>query len=101
MRATGDKIQADIETKLLIDEVREKFDIYHIAVDDHETSYRNYQDWSDEDSKWKNLLGEGYFVATLDSLAPTIVNIIKDRANSSFVYATPNITTNEDNEVTW
>lgn len=101
MRATGDKIQADIETKLLIDEVREKFDIYHIAVDDHETSYRSYQDWSDEDSKWKNLLGEGYFVATLDSLASTIVNIIKDRASASFAYATPNITTNEDNEVTW
>lgn len=100
-KVTGDKIQADIETKLLIDEVREKFDIYHIAVNDFETAYRAYQNTSDVDSKWKNLLGEGYFVATLDSLAPTIVNIIKDRASTSFSYPTLNITTNENNEVTW
>lgn len=100
-KVTGDKIQADIETKLLIDEVREKFDIYHIAVNDFETSYCVYRDRLDEDNKWKELLGEGYFVATLDSLAPTIVNIIKDRASTSFSYPTLNITTNENNEVTW
>lgn len=100
-RVTGDNIQADIETKDLINEVREKFDIYHIAVDNRETSYRFYQDRSDEDSQWKVLLDEGYFVATLDNLAATIVNIIKNRINSSFSYATPNINVNENNEVTW
>lgn len=89
---TGDKLQDDIETTELLKEVKEKYDVYHIAVNDSETSYKMYQSWYDEDSKWRELLGENYYVATLNDLATVIVNIIKNRETS---------TTNSGNEVTW
>lgn len=89
---TGDKVQDDIETTELLKEVKEKYDVYHIAVNDSETSYKMYQSWYDEDSKWRELLGENYYVATLNDLATVIVNIIKNRETS---------TINSGNEVTW
>lgn len=89
---TGDKLQDDIETTELLKEVKEKYDVYHIAVNDSETSYKMYQSWYDEDSKWRELLGENYYVATLNDLATVIVNIIKNRETS---------TVNSGNEVTW
>ena len=89
---TGDKVQDDIETTELLKEVKEKYDVYHIAVNDSETSYKMYQSWYDEDSKWRELLGANYCVATLNDLATVIVNIIKDRETS---------TVNLENEVTW
>ncbi len=89
---TGDKLQDDIETTELLKEVKEKYDVYHIAVNDSETSYKMYQSWYDEDSKWRELLGENYYVATLNDLATVIVNIIKNRETS---------TINSGNEVTW
>ena len=98
----GDNVEADVETSALLEEVNEKYDVYHIAVKDSETSYTWYNDNYDEDKRWRELLGEKYFVATLDSLANTIVNIIKDRAAESIpVFATPALTTNENDEVTW
>lgn len=89
---TGDKVQDDIETTELLKEVKEKYDVYHIAVNDSETSYKMYQSWYDEDSKWRELLGSNYYVATLNDLATVIVNIIKDREIS---------TVNLGNEITW
>lgn len=89
---TGDKLQDDIETTELLKEVKEKYDVYHIAVNDSETSYKMYQSWYDEDSKWRELLGANYYVATLNDLATVIVNIIKNRETSIV---------NSGNEVTW
>ena len=81
-RVTGDKLQDDINTPDLLQEVKEKFNVYHISVKDRETSYTMYQNWYDEDSKWKELLGNNYYVASLDELAAVIVNIIKDNTLS-------------------
>lgn len=89
---TGDKLQDDIETTELLKEVKEKYDVYHISVNDSETSYKMYQNWYDEDSKWRELLGTNYYVATLNDLATVIVNIIKNREIS---------TVNSGNEITW
>ena len=81
-RVTGDKLQDDINTPDLLQEVKEKFNVYHISVKDRETSYTMYQNWYDEDSKWKELLGNNYYVASLDELAAVIVNIIKENTLS-------------------
>ena len=53
------------------------------------------------DKAWSELLGEDhYFVATLDNLANTIVNIVKNHATETISGA--GIQTTEDgNEVTW
>lgn len=91
-RVTGDKLQDDINTPDLLQEVKEKFNVYHISVKDRETSYTMYQEWYDEDSKWKELLGNNYYVASLDELAAVIVNIIKDNTLSI---------TNSVEEVSW
>lgn len=91
-RVTGDKLQDDINTPDLLQEVKEKFNVYHISVKDRETSYTMYQNWYDEDSKWKELLGNNYYVASLDELAAVIVNIIKDNTLSI---------TNSAEEVSW
>lgn len=91
-RVTGDKLQDDINTPDLLQEVKEKFNVYHISVKDRETSYTMYQEWYDEDSKWKELLGNNYYVASLDELATVIVNIIKDNTFSI---------TNSVEEVSW
>ena len=100
-RCVGDNTEG-VETEVLLEEVRQKYDVFHIAVDDRETSYRWYNNNYDEDKRWQELLGGNYFVATLDNLANTIVSIIKDRAaQPSFVMSSPTLTTNEKDEVTW
>lgn len=82
---TDDKVQDNIETKDLIDEVKEKYNIYHISVKDNSSSY----DWNNHngvlDKAWKELLGDHYSVATLNNLAKTITEIIKSNADSPIV----------------
>lgn len=82
-------LQGDIETTDLLNEAREKFNLYHISVNDSNSSYsRNNKD-DKLDIAWKDLLGDGnYYIANLDNLASTIVNIIREH-HSGF------------NEVTW
>ena len=85
INVTGDKVQDSIETKDLIDEVKEKYNIYHISVKDNSSSY----DWNNHngvlDKAWKDLLGDHYSVATLNNLAKTITKIIKSNADNSIV----------------
>ena len=103
--ATGDKLQSDIETKSLYQEVIKKYDIYHIAVNDISSSYTYHQSHYDIDDQWRDLLGDNYYVATLDNLASTIIDIIKNRENSfmptSAISSAPNFSVNENNEVVW
>lgn len=72
---TGDNLQSDIETKDLYEEVKEKFNVYHISIDDPSSSY-DYHKRLGLDEKWKELLGDNYYVATLDNLGKTITDII-------------------------
>ena len=103
-RATGDKLQGDVETKDLYSETIDKYDIYHIAVDDKSSSYDYHQKYYDIDKQWTNLLGDHYMVSTLDNLAQTIIEIIKNRdvwGNTTPIVSTPGLTVNENDEVTW
>ena len=85
INVTGDKVQDSIETKDLIDEVKEKYNIYHISVKDNNSSY----DWNNQDGvldkAWRDLLGDHYSVATLNNLAKTITEIIKSNSDNSIV----------------
>lgn len=79
---TGDNLEADVETKELYELASEKFDIYHIAVDDRSTSYSTYA------SRIENTFGQiilcgRYKVSNMDSLASTIVKCIDDSIGSN------------------
>lgn len=76
-RTVGDKVQGDIETKDLLPQALEKFDIYHISVDDRASSYQWNNERRNLDGKWTELLGEEHYkVCNLNNLAKTITNII-------------------------
>lgn len=91
---TGDKNQANIETKDLLPAVREKFDVYHISVNDPNNSYNFNNRINNLDEAWVKLLGKDYyFIATLNDLGKIISDIIINRETTTF--ATP------INEVSW
>ena len=75
IEATGDNIQADVETKDLYQEVIKKYDVYHLAVNDQATSYRMYADRIE--STFGKYLDKNHLrVVNLDSIAGSIVDII-------------------------
>jgi len=76
----GDNIEADVKTNELYDLAKDKFNIFHIAIDDHETSWENHKRFYKAEDKWRQLLGNNFHISTLDGLASTIVNIIEDCA---------------------
>ena len=74
----GDKLQGDVDTNDLYREVTEKFDVYHISVDDSDSSYHYHK--IDADATWKKVIGDNYKVSTLQKLAKTISDIIVNSA---------------------
>ena len=72
VEATGDKLQADIETKDLYEEASKKFNIYHLDVqhgrrwdeDEIETSFKKY------------LKNDHFRRVSMDSIANEIVDIV-------------------------
>ena len=85
----GDTIQGDIETNDLYKEVCEKYEVYHISVNDTRSSYRWNNQQDAVDKSWINVIGETHYrVSTLEDLADTIISIIFEHAttqNNSFI----------------
>lgn len=78
---TGDRLQADVETSELYNSVIEKFDVYHLAVNDRATSYRSYRDRIA--STWGKYLDDDHLkVVTLDNISQTIVDIVTASSNN-------------------
>ena len=93
---TGDKLQGDVETKELYNEVIKKYDVYHLAVDDKETSYIFYKSVI-TDTFGEYLDNEHLRVVTMDNLANTITNIVLNSvANDG-----ESTTTNKNGEIAW
>ena len=68
--ATGDTLQADVESMDLYDEASQKFDIYHIQVN-------HGRDWDlDGIRKSWEILGDNYREANMDNIADVIIDII-------------------------
>lgn len=80
-RYFGDNVQIDIRTEELYKQVTDKFNVYHIAVDDYDTSYRHYNERVD--NSFKQYLGQNFMVSTLDKLSDTITDIIKKEYDNS------------------
>lgn len=74
-RALGDTLEGNVETEKIYEAACTKFDIYHLAVDSRENSYRYYA--SSIDNTWGKTLDNKHFrVVTLDEIVPQIVNIV-------------------------
>ena len=90
---SGDGNEADIETKDLYKATSEKFDIYHIAVDDPQTCYCYYKERIDK--SFGSILPSGHLkVSTMDSLAKTIVECIDDALSGG-------VSTNNGEGISW
>lgn len=96
-RATGDDLQADIETKDLFEEASEKFDIYHIDVD-----HRRYRDES-IDPSWRKYLDDKHYKSVkLNAVTDTIVEMILDAINvDSPEILNEAVQTNDNGEIVW
>lgn len=94
---TGDKLQEDVETVDLYKQVIEKYEVYHLAVNDTETSYR----WHEAEIKntFGKYLDENHLkVVNMDNLATTIVDII---TNAEEAILPGIVNTNENGEISW
>ena len=95
--STGAKMQGDVETDALYKEVVQKYDVYHLAVEDRETSYWRYADRIK--SSFGKYLDENHLkVVNMNNLANTIVGII---ANSEEKILAGTVNTDENGEISW
>lgn len=93
-RVFGDNIQADIDTEELLKLANEKFDIYHIAVTDKESSYDYHKDTIEE--TWRPLLGQRLLKGNSADLPTLIEQIVTDSCA-----ATATTILNENGEISW
>lgn len=98
-KITGDNLEADVETKDLYELTKEKFDIYHIAIDDFDDCYQVYK--SRVDKTFKDVLKENYKISTLDKLPSTIVKCIENSVNGYSTEETVEATNNNSNLISW
>ena len=96
---TGDNLEADVETKDLYELTKEKFDIYHIAIDDFDDCYQVYK--SRVDASFGDLLKENYKISTLDKLPSTIVKCIENSVNGYSTENSVETTNNNSNLISW
>lgn len=69
----------DVDTKELYKEVTDKFNVYHIAVTDTESSFEQYRERIK--NSWGKLLGERCLYANSEDLPKTIKQIVDDCKN--------------------
>lgn len=96
----GSNYQADIETPQLFKEASEKFEIFHISIDDRSSSYSRHAEGIRQ--SFDKLLGQRSKVSTINNLHNTIVECI-DEVISSYSNASPMLNETSDNasEVSW
>ena len=93
--------QGDIDTKKLYEEVSERFDVYHIAVDDAGNCYHRYSARIKE--SFGEILGQRLKISTVNQLSQTITECIDDSLadESEYVAEQPTNMVNEEGEIQW
>lgn len=89
---TGDSLQTDVETETLYKAASEKFDIYHLAIDDTATSYSWHKDCINNTYS-KYLDNKHFLTVGLNNIASTIVNIITNAKDEEVA--------NTNTEISW
>lgn len=96
---TGLTEQEDIETNELYNKVKEKFNVYHIAVDSSKNCYKDYK--NDIEKSFGQLLGNHLKVSTINNLATTIEDCISESVDGNECNFTGTVLLNENNEISW
>lgn len=96
-KVLGCSIQGDVDTKDLYYEVIEKFDVYHLAIDDDRTSYRRYA--SRIQSSFGQLLGDNLKVVNCNQLGGVIADIVKSHETTSSTVEFSNNTNSKSGKV--
>lgn len=77
----GDKIEEDIDTKALYEEVSKNWEIFHIHVEHGMSQAYSFERVAPSFTK---VMGEDRVIcATIDNIADTIINIVKNNANKN------------------
>jgi hypothetical protein len=89
---TGDSLQGSVNTSELYEDVVKKFNVFHISIDDWNSSYNHNNHDHDVDDSWKKVLGQHYIVSTINELPNRIeecisVAIEQKPAGSTQVYS--------------
>ena len=82
----GGNAETDIETGLLYNEVCQKYDVYHIAVNENTNCYRRYADRINQ--TFGQYLGDHLIISSLDNLPDTITNIVTGTVGSTETVST-------------
>lgn len=95
IEATGDNLQADVETKDLYNEASQKFNIYHLDV-----AHRHRWDEDEIEKSYKKYLDDTHFRrVNMDSITNEIVDIIVSEAENNVI---DTVTTPSNTEgITW
>ena len=92
-KATGEALQADIDTKDLYDEVKDKYDLYHLNVTSTSTGKRGKYE---NVKSFAEVIGDqNVSNVTTENITDKIINIVKD-----FAVKTDNIIT-EGKAISW
>ena len=75
-QVTGDDLLADIDTRILYMAACEKFDIFHIAVDDEGNCCHGYKNLIEK--SFGTLLGDRLRVSTIDGLPAAIISCLRE-----------------------
>ena len=95
-KATGDNLQADIETKDLYEEVVKKFDVYHLDV-------KHGRRWGEDqiEKSFKRYLDDRHFRrVTMDGIVNEIVDIIVSASENQNVKEN-NVQVDSDGAISW
>lgn len=96
-RVLGCNLQSDIETDKLYQEVIEKFDVYHLGINDKATAFSVYRNKIIE--SFGNLLKQNYIEVNCDNIGEAISNIII--SNTHGTNMNENHLNNNTNEISW
>lgn len=94
--------QVHVETKVLYEQVREKFDVFHIAVESPDDCYSTYR--RDIEETFGEILGQNFMVSSINDLAAAIEGCISRsiEGNRDLVLEQPQTNTvNANGEITW
>lgn len=78
--------QSDVDVKKLYAEARERFDIYHVSI--QEGNYYRYRG-EGADASWKAVLGQNYYVTPASKLSDVIIDIVKGATSKSIGWTAP------------
>lgn len=93
--------QNDIETDSLYKNVSEKFDVFHIAVNDRSNSYARYE--TEISNTFGKLLGNKLKISTINNLSKCIEECIDESINSATnnYESTNGANSLNNNEISW